>query len=132
MTKPISAAEVRALLPKSGKRSKYGAKKHTVDGVTFDSIAEANRFCVLRLMEKQGEIEKLERQPEFMITLNGKQLVYPNGRKARMRLDFRYFDKRRNCDVIEDVKSRATRTEAYALRKLIVEALYDVRIEEVG
>ena len=48
-------------------RSKYGAKKVTVDGITFDSKKEANRWCELRLMERAGVITGLERQVKFVL-----------------------------------------------------------------
>lgn len=36
--------------------NKYGAKKTVVDGVTFDSKAEARRYQQLKLMQQAGEI----------------------------------------------------------------------------
>ena len=46
-------------------RSKYGARKTVVDGITFDSKKEANRYSELKLLEKAGEICCLRLQVPF-------------------------------------------------------------------
>lgn len=113
---------------------KYKARKATADGITFDSKKERDRYCQLKLMERAGEIKNLELQPKFKLIVDGKPLLiksdgYPNGRKATYTADFRYLDK--NIEVVEDVKSPATKTYAYKLKKALVEAIYDVVIIEV-
>ncbi len=45
----ISAAEFR----QTARRNKYGAKKTTLDGITFDSKAEARYYAALKQREKQ-------------------------------------------------------------------------------
>ena len=106
-----------------GKRSKYGAQKTVVDGIVFDSKRESQRYHELKLMQLAGEITGLELQPAFDLvvrdTFIGKYLG-----------DFRYADKRGNI-VIEDVKSSATRTPLYRLKRKIVEAIYHIEITEV-
>lgn len=100
-TNPMAGAEK----PKAG-RSKYGAVKVTIDGVTFDSKAEARRYAELKLMEKAGEIYGLELQPEFPLMVPGRG---PGGPYERVCLgkyiaDFRYRLGRRGLLTIEDVK----------------------------
>lgn len=46
-------------------RSKYGARKTVVDGITFDSKKEANRYRELKLLEEAGEIRFLRLQVPF-------------------------------------------------------------------
>ncbi len=46
-------------------RAKYGNKRLTIDGVTWDSKREYQRWLVLRQAEKDGLISNLERQPKF-------------------------------------------------------------------
>lgn len=46
-------------------RAKYGNKRLTIDGVTWDSKREYQRWLVLRQAEKDGLISDLERQPKF-------------------------------------------------------------------
>lgn len=46
---------------------KYNNKKTTVDGITFDSKAEAKRYEILKLELEQGKIRNLKLQPEFHV-----------------------------------------------------------------
>ena len=106
------------------KQNKYRAVKTTLDGITFDSKAEAMRYAVLKLREKVGEIRDLDLQPEYPLVINGVRV-------GRIRLDFRYLEDARGL-VIEDVKSEPTRKgEAYQLRKKVFEALYGLTVTEV-
>ena len=41
---------------------KYRSKRTVIDGITFDSKKEANRYCELKLLEKSGEIKNLDLQ----------------------------------------------------------------------
>jgi len=124
-------------------KSKYGAKPMVVDGIRFDSTKEAKRYSELRLLEKAGLITDLETQPKFPIDV---VQLWENGRwtwrtsrdeppeliQCRVfTADFRYTDTTTGKVVIEDVKSRPTKTTAYRLRKRIVEAIHGVTISEV-
>lgn len=44
---------------------KYRNRKVTIDGVTYDSKKEYNRWCELRLLERAGRITDLQRQVPF-------------------------------------------------------------------
>ena len=50
-----SSAEYREMSEKP-KRSKYGAKRMCVDGVWFDSIAEAKFYGTLQMRKRAGEV----------------------------------------------------------------------------
>jgi len=123
-------------------RSKYNAKPMVVDGIRFDSTKEARRYSELRLLEKAGQIRDLETQPKFPIDVvqlwQDGRWTWATGKPAPdliqcgvFTADFRYFDVGLNRVVIEDVKSRPTKTTAYRLRKRIVEAIHGVTITEV-
>lgn len=122
-------------LPGKTKRNKYGNKRVMVDGINFASGKEAKRYQALKLLQERGEISHLEIQPAFKFEVNGRPVLirsggFPNGRQAKYTADFSYFDGKNR--VVEDVKSTATRTEAYALRKALVEAIWPaVRIVEI-
>jgi hypothetical protein len=112
-----------------GSRSKYFAKHTRVDGIRFDSAAEARRYSQLKLLLKLGEITDLERQPVYelhvtsLITGERKKIGY-------YRADFLY--KTASGDTItEDLKSPPTKTSYYRLKKRMVEAQYGIRITEV-
>ena len=102
-------------------RSKYKAVKTEVDGITFDSKREAARYMELVLLERAGEISRLELQPSFECIIDGKKI-------CTYKADFRYFTAK-EC-VVEDVKG--VKTPVYRLKKKLVEALYPgVKIKEV-
>jgi len=101
--------------------SKYHAIKTVIDGITFSSKAEATRYSVLRMFEKNGDIKYLELQPKFPVTLNGKKI-------CTYIADFTYFDNWTRTTIIEDVKG--VKTPVYRLKKKLVEAQYNIVITE--
>lgn len=113
-------------------RSKYHARRTEIDGITFDSAAEARRYGELKLMQAAGEIAGLELQPSFRIDVNGQHI-------CTYKADFRYLDgavlmtdgaNGYTKTVYEDVKGM--RTPVYRLKKKLVEALYGIEIIEVA
>src|ERR1041385_2211291 len=106
-------------------RQKFNAVTVIDQGERFDSLKERARYGELVTMQKAGLIENLQRQPQYLITRNGQVI-------ATFRADFRYRDRQRGVWVIEDVKGgRATRTEAYVLRRNLVEAQYGITVQEI-
>lgn len=108
--------------------NKFHAQKTAVNGITFDSRAEATRYTELRLLERAGEISSLVLQPEFELipgyTKNGHKI-----RAVKYRADFMYTD-RNGQTVIEDVKG--VRTKEFLLKKKIFEWRYqNLTITEV-
>lgn len=109
--------------------SKYRAVKTTVDGVTFDSRKEANRYCELKLLEKAGEIARLELQPRYDLDVIGGVVKDVRFTIGTYRGDFKYLDKRTTTWVIEDVKG--FKTPLYRWKKKHVEAQYGIQIREL-
>lgn len=106
--------------------NKYRAKKITVDGIEFDSRKEVNRYFELLTMQKAGLIKDLQRQEEFeLIPRCGKE------RPAKYHSDFSYIDCATGEKVVEDVKSRATKTKDYILRRKIMNWRHGIQIREV-
>jgi hypothetical protein len=126
MTESLSAEEYAYMVSNEPKPSKYRNVKTTrcVDGVTrtFDSKAEAARFDQLAFGEINGVISELELQPRFPLVVNGEKV-------ATYIADFRYMDNGRL--VVEDVKSPASKTPAYNLKKKLMRALYGIEISEI-
>jgi hypothetical protein len=56
---------------KPSRPNKYGAKKATLDGVTFDSQKEARHWQLLKLLEGAGAIAGLQRQVPYRLEVNG-------------------------------------------------------------
>lgn len=112
-------------------RSKYGAIKTVVNGITFASKKEAERYQELLLLEKAGVISHLELQPKFKLYSGTTPIRFDSGRQAEYRADFAYFDYSlpERCRVIEDCKGM--KTDVYKLKRAIVHACYPgVRIKE--
>ena len=94
--------------------NKYGNKKVKVDGHTFDSMREANRYRELKLMERAGAIKDLELQPKFELIptiRTERETLY----KVSYYADFRYIDTKTGGVVVEDVKGY--KTKEYVLKK---------------
>ena len=108
-------------------RSKYGAIRTTIDGITFASKAEARRYSELQILLKSGEITDLKLQPKYplvFIPSKGRDSVNVGSYIA----DF-WYRKRNKDAVTEDVKGMLT--PVYRLKKKMVEAIYGITIVEV-
>lgn len=105
-----------------GRYSKYNAKKTVVDGIEFDSIREADRYCELKLLEKAKEIRDLELQPRFLLQDKFKDKTGTTHRKIEYVADFMYIDKD-DKKIVEDVKG--VMTDVYKIKKKIFLNLYD-------
>lgn len=103
------------------KRNKYSAIKTEVDGIIFDSKKESNRYVELRLRQRAGEIEGLRLKPSFDLIVNGELI-------CKYVSDFLYFENGER--IVEDVKSRATRTRAYSIKRKLMRAIYGIEIKE--
>jgi Protein of unknown function (DUF1064) len=115
----------------SARRSnKYRAIPTRVDGIRFDSKKEAHRYAELLLLEKAGEIHDLERQPVFAL-FTVRETTGEFHEVGVYRADFRYRRGPTGVLVVEDVKSTATKTAVYRLKKRIVEAAYGITVSEV-
>ena len=102
--------------------SKFGAVKTTVDGIEFDSKAEAERYSELRWLEKAGKIKNLERQPRYDLEVNGVKIGF-------YKADFRYWDQASSQQIVEDVKGM--RTPVFAIKAKLMKALHRVEIVEI-
>jgi hypothetical protein len=112
--------------------NKFRNQPVEIDGHRFASKKEAKRYCELKLLQKAGEISNLEIQPRFKLLINGSALKYESGRQATYVADFAYFDPSRERRIVEDVKSPATKTPLYKLKRALVEAIYPaVKIVEI-
>lgn len=101
-----------------GRRSKYGAVRTVINGIPFDSKAEARRYGELKLIEQAGGLAKLEIHPVFKIKIDGVLI-------CRVVLDFCYW----NCGrlIYEDVKGRDNALSK--LKRKLVEAQYGIKVK---
>lgn len=136
----MSPAEYRAMLgitdqqaKGKGKRSKFNNTKVVIDGHEFDSKKEGKRYCDLRLMVRAGLITALRLQVSYVLAPPAK-LKGENRTKCAMRYkaDFVYFDNEKGVEVVEDVKSPATRRlAAYRQKKHLMKTVLNIDITEV-
>jgi hypothetical protein len=109
--------------------NKYGAKKTTtIDGKTFDSIKEANRYTSLLLLQRAGVISDLQTQVKFVLIptqrdAEGKLLEKECSYKA----DFVY--KRDGETVVEDTKG--FKTPEYIIKRKLMLHIHNIRIQEI-
>lgn len=134
MNKPLTPAQYRSLVSKKARRSKYGVRTdaagkaaRTVDGIVFDSKAEAERYVELKQLLKARKIEKLERQTPFLLLAHAPG--YGALKVGVYRADFSYVDSETRSFIYEDVKG--VKTALYKLKKKIVETNYGITITEV-
>jgi len=80
-----------------GKKNKYGARKVTTSEGIFDSQGEHAYWCDLKLLQKAGKIEKLERQVRFDFVINGVKI-------GHYTCDFLFYDKEQACTRVLDFK----------------------------
>lgn len=122
--------------------SKYGNRKVTVDGISFDSKKEARRYTDLMLLARAGEISNLERQVKFVLVPAQYEVVERYGKDGR-RLrdakklierecayiaDFTYTDSSGKY-VVEDTKGM--RTKDYIIKRKLMLHRYGIRVREV-
>ena len=94
--------------------NKYHAIKTKLDGITFDSRKEAERYAELKLLERANKIAFLELQKRFCLIPSFEH----DGIKERATYyiaDFYYYDIEKGCYVAEDTKGM--RTEVYKLKR---------------
>ena len=123
------------------KGNKYHNSAVIVDGISFQSRKEARRWCELKIMDRAGMIHGLTRQKKFVLIPAQREpdTVGKRGGRKKGKLierecayysDFAYYDKDGN-EVVEDVKSPATRTKDYILKRKMMMYVHGIRIREI-
>ena len=82
--------------------NKYRNRKTIVDGIKFDSKAEAKRYIELKLLQKNGLITNLQLQPRFELQPGYKNNKGENIRAITYKADFSYIENGKM--IVEDVK----------------------------
>ncbi len=111
-------------------RSKYGNEPVQVGALKFDSRKEARRYQALMALQAAGEISDLRLQRDFHLL---ESYTTTEGQRIRgmvYRADFTYLDSNGNL-VVEDVKSRATKTDTYLLKKKLMREQLGIEIQEI-
>ena len=121
--------------------NKYGNKKIEVDGKTFDSQKEANRYYELRLLERAGAISDLQTQVKFELIPAQYETFERFGKKGKplkagkkliesgvsYYADFVY--KENGKTVVEDTKG--AKTKEYIIKRKLMLYIHGIRIKEL-
>lgn len=117
----MSAEEYNRLM-QAEKRHKYSAEAMVVDGIRFDSKAEARRYGELKLMERAGAIRDLVLQQQYSLAVKGNTI-------GHYVADFVYIDNDTGKRIVEDVKG--VKTPLYRWKKRHMRAQYGIEVVEV-
>jgi hypothetical protein len=93
------------------------------DGIKFDSRAEARRYGALKLLERGGVITQLVVKPQFPMVVAGANI-------CTYIADYSYHEN--GVLIVEDVKSKATKTPVYRIKAKLLKALYGITVREVA
>lgn len=107
------------------RKNKYGVaprEQRTVDGITFHSKAEAERYGELMMLAAAGKIKYLARQVKY-------PLIVMQVLITTYFADFTYTDSDGKF-IAEDVKG--VMTPVYRIKKKLMLALYGIDILETG
>lgn len=102
-----------------------------LDGILFDSKREAMRYAELKLLNRAGQIRDLQLQVPFeLLPAQKNEKGKVTERAVKYVADFVYYDHNGNL-VVEDVKSVATKTDLYRLKKKLMRYFKGIEIKEV-
>ena len=104
------------------KSSKFGSKKTVVDGITFDSKWESERYGQLKAMERGGIVTDLELQVKYDIVINDIKI-------CKYIADFVYKEESPDGkikEIVEDAKG--FETPEFKLKKKLMKAVHGIDI----
>ena len=105
------------------RRSKYNAIRTEIDGIAFDSKAEATAYSNRVLALRSGLIADLKVHPTYPLVVNGIKI-------ATYEADFSYLLCATGATIVEDVKG--VRTAVYRLKRKLMKAIYGIDILETS
>lgn len=125
--------------------TKYNAEKSEADGVKFDSKHEKERYLQLKLLERGNVISDLRLQVKYELIPNQymtEERYGKNGKRLKDKqilleqkccyvADFVYTLNETGETVVEDAKSKATRTPEYTIKRKLMLWVHGIRIKEV-
>jgi len=144
LRKLVEREKRRTPLPSPATEPPKGSKYHNkpTERVTpagkvlrFDSQKEARRYDKLLAMFQDGKIRDLRLQVDFTLQEAYTDSEGKRVRAIRYRADFTYKEPPEQSKlpwvlVVEDVKSRATKTRVYAMKKKLMREKFGIDIQE--
>lgn len=110
--------------------NKLHAKTTFVDGIKFDSEAEAERWKQLVTLEKTGQIGNLRRQVKYVL-IPSQKVEGKTERECSYIADFCYF---RNGElIVEDVKGyrKGATYQVFVIKRKLMLEKYGIRVREI-
>lgn len=118
-----------------------------IGGQVYDSILEYRRGQQLMLMQRAGEISNLRRQVSYELIPAQREKstrVYKKGPKKGQPIpgkviekateyvaDYVYTDNKTGDTIVEDTKSKPTRTKDYVIKRKLMLWRYGIRVQEI-
>ena len=113
-------------IDKKNKKNRFKVspvEERTLGGVVFASKKEMKRYAELRLLQRAGEVQDLELQPEFRVSIAGQHY-------CTYTADFAYTEKGER--IVEELKSTGTAKDAaFRLRKKAAELFYGIKVRMI-
>jgi hypothetical protein len=101
-------------------KSKYGNKKTQVDGIWFDSKAEARYYLFLKAQKQQGQIKDFSLQPRFTL-----QESFRKDGKTHRKLEYVADFQVTHLDgTIEIIDVKGARTKEYSIKEKLFHFRY--------
>ncbi len=137
---PAAQRQVLDKLREKAVEAKAPAKYHNVKTVrtmpngeerVFDSQKEARRYDELLVLLRAGRIRELKLQVQY--TLQDSYISAEGNRVRAIRYvaDFSYIRMDTGEAVVEDVKSKATETRVYKIKKKLMQERFGICVLEV-
>ncbi|KQS79058.1 hypothetical protein ASG25_10760 [Rhizobium sp. Leaf384] len=120
MRERMSAAEFRAQPSEKPKRSKYNAQRTLIDGICFDSKAEAAYYAELKIRARAGEVSDVEMQRPYELCVGGHLI-------ATYKADFVFWDHQAKRRRVIDVKG--VETTVFKLKRKLMRACHGIVVE---
>ena len=108
--------------------NKFGSSKVKINGMTFDSEGEYNRYCELRLRERLGLIRNLKHHVSFEL-IPAQTICGAKVRGSSYEADFVYEQSPDWQQVVEDYKGY--KTPEYILKRKMMKFLLGIDVVEV-
>jgi hypothetical protein len=107
--------------------SKYGSRKTIVDGITFDSKAEAKYYEHLKWLKRAKMIKGFKLQPRFLL-----QEAFKKNGKSFRKIEYVADFEIHNLDgTVEIVDVKGHETKEFLLKKKLFEYRYDYSLKVV-
>ena len=101
-------------------RNKFGARKVTVDGITFDSLAESKYYQQLKWLKQAKQIKDFKLQPRYILQEGFKK----NGKTFRSIAYKADFEVHNLDDSVQIIDIKGAITKEFAIKRKLFERKY--------